>query len=250
MVLLDADLQNDPADIPRLLEKINQGYDVVSGWRSRRRDPWLSRTLPSKIANGLISSVTGVHLHDFGCTLKAYRREVLEPVRLYGEMHRFLPALASWSGASITEIAVNHRPRQAGRSKYGLSRTFRVLLDLLTVKFLGSYATKPMYPFGFIGGLMALGSIVAVVIALIQKLAPPYVKLHNNPLTLLAGVLLIIAIQLLLMGLLAELIARTYFESQRRPTYLVREIVRGGRPAPIASPVVRLGTASAVEREA
>jgi glycosyltransferase involved in cell wall biosynthesis len=248
VILLDADLQNDPQDIPRLLEQINAGYDVVSGWRKNRHDPWLTRVLPSKIANALISWVSGVHLHDYGCTLSAYRREVLEPVRLYGEMHRFIPAYAAWNGARITELPVEHHRRQAGRSKYGLGRTGRVLLDLITVKFLGTYTTKPMYAFGSIGGLMALAGFLSLVVAVIQKLVPPFVKLHNNPLTLLAAVLVIIAIQLILMGLLAELIVRTYYESQGRPTYLIREVVAAdeapGRPA-----LPRVVSPRSIERE-
>ena len=249
IVLLDADRQNDPADIPKLLQVLTSGYDVVNGWRKDRQDPWLSRVLPSKIANLLISWVSGVHLHDYGCTLSAYRREVLEPVRLYGEMHRFIPAYAAWNGARITELAVSHHPRLAGRSKYGIGRTFRVLLDLITVKFLGTYTTKPMYAFGSIGGLMALGALIAVVLAVIQKLVPPYVKLHNNPLTLLAGVLIIVAIQLLLMGLLAELVVRTYYESQGRPTYLVREVVSAEAPPKARRPSGRLVAESSAERQ-
>ncbi len=236
VVLIDGDLQNDPADIPRLLEQIDAGYDVVSGWRKHRQDPLLTRILPSTLANLLISWVSGVHLHDYGCTLSAYRREVLEPVRLYGEMHRFIPAYAAWNGARITELPVDHHRRVAGHSKYGLGRTWRVMLDLITVKFLGTYTTKPMYAFGAIGGFMALAAFAAVIIAVIQKLVPPFVKLHNNPLTLLAAALVIIAIQLILMGLLAELIVRTYYESQGRTTYLVREVVNAQRPAASVPP--------------
>ena len=249
IVLLDADLQNDPADIPRLLEVLNSGYDVVNGWRKDRQDPWLTRVLPSRIANQVISWVSGVPLHDYGCTISAYRREVLEPVRLYGEMHRFIPAYAAWNGARITEIPVRHHPRQAGRSKYGIGRTGRVLLDLITVKFLGSYTTKPMYAFGAVGGFMALAAFVALLIAVIEKLAPPYVKLHNNPLTLLAAVLIIVAIQLLLMGLLAELIVRTYYESQGRTTYLVREVVSADGAAISRPTPPRLVAKSSSERD-
>lgn len=225
IVLMDADLQNDPADIGRLLAKVDEGFDVVSGWRKNRQDARFRRRLPSRIANALISRLTGVRLHDYGCTLKAYRREVLEHVRLYGEMHRFIPAYASWSGALITEIPVNHRARQFGKSKYGLSRTVRVLLDMLTVKFLGSYSTKPLYAFGFVGALIGVISAGSVVLAVLQAVFPPYVRLHNNPLTLLAAILFVIAVQVILMGLLAELVMRTYYESQDKPTYVIRSVV-------------------------
>ena len=227
IVLMDADLQNDPHDIGRLLEKIDEGYDVVSGWRKERKDTFLRRRLPSKVANALISKVTGVRLHDYGCTLKAYRREVLQPMRLYGEMHRFLPAYASWNGALITEMPVNHRARRFGASKYGLSRTFRVLLDLLTVKFLGSYSTKPLYAFGFVGMLLGLASFASVTLSIAQAMLPPNVKMHNNPLTLLSAILFVVAIQVILMGLLAELIMRTYYESQGKTTYHIRTIISG-----------------------
>jgi glycosyltransferase involved in cell wall biosynthesis len=225
IVLLDADLQNDPADIGLLVDRIEEGYDVVSGWRKNRQDKRLTRKFPSHIANALISRMTGVHLHDYGCTLKAYRREVLEHVRLYGEMHRFIPAYASWSGARITEVAVNHRARQFGKSKYGLSRTMRVLLDMITVKFLGSYSTKPLYAFGFVGLLVTLASFASAAVATGQALLPPYVRFHNNPLTLLAAILLVVAIQVVLMGLLAELVMRTYYESQDKPTYIIRSVI-------------------------
>lgn len=224
IIPIDADLQNDPADIPRLLEKIDEGFDVVSGWRKKRQDAAIRRKLPSKIANGLISRVTGVRLHDYGCTLKAYRREVLVPTRLYGEMHRFIPVHASWNGASITEIPVNHRPRQYGKSKYTIMRTFRVILDLVTVKFLGDYVTKPHYAFGYIGLLMMLFSAIVEAIAVVQRFVPPYVHLNNNPLLLLGAVVFVIAVQVILMGLLAELVMRTYYESQSKPTYLIREV--------------------------
>jgi glycosyltransferase involved in cell wall biosynthesis len=227
LVFMDGDLQNDPDDIAMLLELIDDGHDVVSGWRKDRHDDRL-RSLLSRAANGLISRVTGVHLHDYGCTLKAYRREVLEHVRLYGEMHRFIPALVSWAGASIIEVPVRHHARRFGRSKYGLSRTFRVLLDLLTVKMLGSYSTKPIYLFGFTGfGLWAL-ALLAGVVVIAQKLLPPYPYAHNNPLLLLAVFLAIVGMQLILMGLLAELVIRAYHESQDKPTYVVREVVEGG----------------------
>jgi hypothetical protein len=221
---MDGDMQNDPHDIPRLLEKIDEGYDVASGWRKERQDDAV-RILPSKIANWIIARVTGVPLHDFGCTLKAYQREVIQDVKLYGEMHRFIPVHASWVGARITELTVNHRPRTYGKSKYSLSRTARVLLDLMTVKLLGSYSTKPIYFFGFAAfGLWAL-AVLCGVIVIAQKLLPPYVYAHNNPLLLLAVFLAIVGVQFILMGLLAELSIRTYHESQNKTTYVVREIL-------------------------
>jgi glycosyltransferase involved in cell wall biosynthesis len=234
LVFMDGDMQNDPHDIPRLLEKIDEGYDVVSGWRKDRHDD-ATRVMPSKIANWIIARVTGVRLNDFGCTLKAYRREVIQDVKLYGEMHRFIPVYASWVGARITEITVNHRPRTFGNSKYSLSRTSRVLLDLMTVKLLGSYSTKPIYFFGFAAfGLWAL-SVVFAAIVIMQKLLPPYQYAHDNPLLLLAVFLAIVGVQFILMGLLAELSIRTYHESQGKSTYVIREIIeRSPRREPAA----------------
>ena len=224
LVFMDGDMQNDPHDIPRLLEKVDEGYDVVSGWRKNRQDDAV-RVLPSRIANWVIARVTGVPLRDFGCTLKAYNREVIQDVKLYGEMHRFIPVYASWVGARITELTVNHRPRTFGSSKYSLSRTSRVLLDLMTVKLLGSYSTKPIYFFGFAAfGLWAIALVFAAIVIL-QKLLPPYSYAHNNPLLLLAVFLAIVGVQFLLMGLLAELSIRTYHESQAKATYVVREII-------------------------
>jgi len=240
LVFLDGDMQNDPHDIPRLLEKIDEGYDVVSGWRKNRQDDAV-RVLPSKVANWIISHVTGVPLNDFGCTLKAYQREVIQDVKLYGEMHRFIPVYASWVGARITELPVNHRPRTFGKSKYSLARTSRVLLDLMTVKLLGSYSTKPIYFFGFAAfGLWALALVFAAIV-IIQKILPPYPYAHNNPLLLLAVFLAIVGVQFILMGLLAELSIRTYHESQAKTTYVVREIIEPGRdaglsPSPRPSP--------------
>ncbi|MEO8744979.1 MAG: glycosyltransferase family 2 protein [Candidatus Dormiibacterota bacterium] len=227
LVFMDGDLQNDPHDIPRLLEKIDEGYDVVSGWRKDRQDS-ATRVVPSKIANWVIARVTGVPLNDFGCTLKAYRREVIQEVKLYGEMHRFIPVYASWVGARIIELPVNHRKRSFGRSKYSLARTSRVLLDLITVKLLGSYSTKPIYFFGFAAfGLWALAFVFAAIV-IIQKLLPPHPYAHNNPLLLLAVFLGIVGVQFILMGLLAELSIRTYHESQAKTTYVVREIIERG----------------------
>jgi glycosyltransferase involved in cell wall biosynthesis len=224
VVAIDADLQNDPADIPRMVDKVNEGYDVVSGWRKKRHDNALTRLVPSRMANWLIARITGVKLHDFGCTLKAYRREVLTETRLYGEMHRFIPALASWSGARIVEMVVNHRPRTAGTAKYGLGRTVKVILDLITVKFLGSFSTKPIYIFGGLGLLCAAGALIAGLVVLCQKLAQG-VDMSGNPLLLLTAILIMATIQFVLMGLLAEMLVRTYHESQNRATYSVAEIL-------------------------
>ena len=229
IVSLDGDLQNDPADIPMLLSKLREGYDLVSGWRHQRQDAALQRKLPSKLANRLIGRVTGVLLHDYGCSLKAYRREVLADMRLYGELHRFLPALAFIEGARITEVKVNHRARQFGSSKYGIDRTFRVLMDLLTVWFMKRFLTRPMYVFGF-GGLIAiLTSLVASTYLLVIKLMGS--DIANRPLLTLAVVLGLAGIQLFCFGLLGELQIRTYHESQGRPIYRIRETLRGGRSA-------------------
>ncbi len=222
VVPMDADLQNDPASIPALLAKLEEGYDVVSGWRKARRDAALTRRLPSMAANWLISRISGVRLHDFGCTLKAYRRSVLEDVHLYGELHRFIPILASWTGARVTEIEVNHRPRVAGRSKYGLARTPKVLVDLITLKFLGDYSTRPAHFFGLVGLVFCLAGLLSAGVALWQKLFQG-VWAHKNPLVLLAVFLFTVGVQMILIGLLAELIIRTYHESQGKPIYLVKE---------------------------
>jgi glycosyltransferase involved in cell wall biosynthesis len=223
IVLMDADLQNDPTDIPMMLEKLDQGFDVVSGWRFKRQDTFVTRTLPSRIANWLISQVTGVHLHDYGCTLKAYRREVLTGFRLYGEMHRFIPAYASSVGARIIEVRVNHHPRKFGKTKYGLSRTAKVILDLFTVKFLISYAHKPIYLFGGTGlGLMAISALVLLLLG-IRKLVTG-VSILTSPLLVMSAMFMILGFQSILMGLIAELLARTYHESQQKPTYTVRTV--------------------------
>ncbi|MFZ6026754.1 MAG: glycosyltransferase family 2 protein [Chloroflexota bacterium] len=222
IVLMDADLQNDPRDIPAMLAKLDEGYDVVSGWRYQRQDK-LSRRLPSRIANGLIARVTGVDLHDYGCTLKAYRREVITGFRLYGEMHRFIPVYARMVGANIVEVKVNHHPRIFGKAKYGLGRTLKVVLDLLTVKFLLSYAAKPIYLFGGVGfGLMGLGSF-ALLYALVDKLLLSGLHLNRNPLLSLSVMLFSLGFQSILMGLLAEMMARTYHESQDKRTYIVKK---------------------------
>ena len=231
VVLIDADLQNDPADIPRLLAKIDEGYDVASGWRVRRQDTWLTRRLPSQIANGLISLVTGVRLHDYGCTLKAYRREVLAGFRLYGEMHRFIPAYAGGVGARIAELPVNHRPRVHGRAKYGLDRTLRVLLDLFTVKFLISFAHNPIYLFGGTGILLIAPGTLLLAFLLVRRLALE-VSVLGSPLFPVGTMLLILGFQSILMGLIAELLVRTYHESQAKPTYHVRRVIGARKPTP------------------
>jgi len=233
IVPMDADLQNDPDDIPVLIARLEEGYDVVSGWRKDRKDKALSRRLPSLVANWIIGRVGGLPLHDYGCTLKAYRREVLEPVRLYGEMHRFIPSYAKWSGARITEQVVRHHPRLEGKSKYGLGRMLKVILDLMTVKFLGDYSTKPLYMFGRWGIVLILWGVLCGVVTLVEKWVNPMNYAHRNPLLLLAVMLFVVGMQLIGMGLLAELQVRTYHESQHKPVYLVAEELAGGAtPAP------------------
>jgi len=229
VVTLDGDLQNDPADIPLLVNKIRDGFDLVSGWRYRRQDAAISRKLPSKIANRLIGKVTGVRLNDYGCSLKAYRKEVLSDMRLYGELHRFLPVLANIEGARITEVKVNHRARQFGSSKYGIDRTFRVLMDLLTVWFMNRFLTRPMYVFGFGGILAMIGSFITSFYLLILKLLG--VDIGNRPLLIFALLLAVTGVQLFGFGLLGELQIRTYHESQNRPIYRIRDTFRGGREA-------------------
>jgi len=234
IVPLDADLQNDPNDIPAMLTKLAEGYDVVSGWRKQRKDKAVTRRLPSMMANWLIGRVTGVRIHDYGCTLKAYRREVLEPYGLYGEMHRFIPIYASWAGARVTEMVVTHHPRLAGKSKYGLGRVYKVALDLLTVSFLGGYSTKPIYFFGKpalvlgCGGVLAAGTFVAQFVKE-HVFNSPGIWLQPTTLLLMAVFLFSLGVQLLLMGLLGEILVRTYYESQKKKTYLVRETVNFDR---------------------
>ena len=223
-VTMDGDLQNDPHDIPALIQKMEEGYDVVTGWRFDRKDPYLSRKLPSQMANRLISWITGVKLHDYGCTLKAFRKEVASNIRLYGEMHRFIPAIASGMGISFTEIKVNHRARQFGTSKYGISRTLRVVLDLITVKFLLSYATRPLHVFGGVGFLSSsLGFIMALVMTFQRQFFG--IPLGSRPLLLLSILLIFIGIQFITIGLVAELVVRTYHESQNKPIYHVRKVL-------------------------
>lgn len=221
VVLIDADMQNDPADIPMMLAKLDEGYDVVSGWRSKRKDTFITRTLPSRLANGLISWVTGVHLHDYGCTLKAYRREVITGFRLYGEMHRFIPVYANSVGARIIEVPVNHHPRRFGKAKYGLERTLKVVLDLFVVKFLNAYANKPIYLFGGAGaGLIGI-SLALMLFLLIRKLAVG-TSVFASPFFQMSTMIFILGFQSILMGLIAELLARTYHESQGKRNYIVR----------------------------
>ena len=225
LIPMDADLQNDPADIGMLIAKLDEGYDVVSGWRKNRQDKLITRKIPSMLANRLISWIGGVPLHDYGCSLKAYRRESIEDVRLYGEMHRFIPIYASWAGARVSEIPVEHHARTMGKSKYGLSRTLKVVFDLMTIKFMASYQTKPLYIFGTAGLLTFIISFLSALFALLLKFAswPWHADLVQTPLPVMALVLLILGIQFFLMGLLAEMLVRTYHESQAKSIYAVRE---------------------------
>ena len=239
IIPMDADLQNDPLDIERLLHKLDEGYDIVSGWRADRQDGFILRRLPSILANSLIAKLTGVHLHDFGCTLKAYRREVIENINLYGELHRFIPVLAKLIGAEIAEIKVKHHPRIRGKSKYGLSRTIRVILDLITIKFLMSYSTRPIQIFGLMGMFSLFGGLGICTYLSIGKLFfPGGIKsgwlsyffsetslIERMPMLILGVLLLFLGIQFITMGLLGELMIRTYHESQKKPIYVIREIV-------------------------
>lgn len=224
IVTMDADLQNDPKDIPALLAKINDGYDLVSGWRQKRHDKFFTRRLPSIVANRLISFLTGVKLHDYGCTLKAFRKEVIKSIRLYGELHRFIPAIASTLGVSIAEVKVNHRPRRFGRSKYTIFRLPRVILDMLTVKFLLSYSTRPLQVFGLLGLISGLSGFVIALWLSYQRLILK-VSSANRPILLLAVLLMVIGIQFVTLGLLAEIMVRTYHESTGKPIYHIREII-------------------------
>jgi len=224
IVLLDADMQNDPIDIPVLLSKLEEGYDVVSGWRNKRQDSFVSRTLPSQLANKLISWVTGVHLHDFGCTLKAYRREVITGFRLYGEMHRFIPVYANSVGARITEVPVNHHPRRFGKAKYGLERTIKVVLDLFVVKFLNAYASKPIYLFGGVGIFLILIALALMLFLLIRRVGFG-VSVFESPFFQMSTMVFILGFQSILMGLIAELLARTYHESQGKRNYTVQKYI-------------------------
>jgi len=222
LIPMDADLQNDPADISRLLEKLDEGYDVVSGWRKNRQDKLISRKIPSQMANRIISWIGGVHLHDYGCSLKAYRRDVIQDVKLYGEMHRFIPIYASWAGARVAEIPVDHHARTMGKSKYGISRTIKVVFDLMTIKFMASYQTKPIYVFGTFGMIAFFLAAVAGVWAIVLKIFEG-TSFILTPLPVITVVMLAISVQFFLMGLLAELLVRTYHESQDKSIYAVRE---------------------------
>jgi glycosyltransferase involved in cell wall biosynthesis len=223
-VAMDADNQNDPADIPMLLSKIEEGYDVVSGWRKDRKDKLITRKIPSKIANKVLSYVTGVRLNDYGCSLKAYRAEYIDSIELYGEMHRFIPAYASMAGAKVVEMPVNHRARMRGRSKYGLGRIFKVIMDLMTVKFLASYVDKPSYLFGGLGLTLCLAGLLSAGEVIVEKLFSGTYA-HKNPFLLLAVFLFFLGVMFIMMGLIAELLVRTYHESQGKKIYLVKRTV-------------------------
>ncbi len=228
IVTLDGDLQNDPADIPMLLAKLDEGYDLVSGWRKKRQDAALTRLLPSKIANWIIGKVTGVKLHDYGCSLKAYRSELVADMNLYGELHRFLPALAYIEGARITEVPVRHHARRFGQSKYGLGRTIRVVMDLLTVFFMKKFLTRPMHVFG-LGGVISLAMGVAIGLYLTTIKFVFNQNIGSRPLLILAVLLVLTGIQLFCFGLVTELLMRTYHESQRRPIYRIRDVIGGSK---------------------
>ena len=228
IVTSDGDLQNDPADIPAMINKLEQGVDIVAGWRKDRKDAFINRRLPSIIANAVISFATGVKLHDYGCSLKVFRSEIVKPMRLYGEMHRFLPAIASEQGVEIAEQVVNHRPRIHGKSKYGISRTIRVILDLLTVKFLSSYSTRPLQMFGTLGiGMAAIGGPIVLYLAWVRLILLQPIA-ERTPLMLLGISLILGGVQLVMTGLLGEMLSRTYHESQNKPTYVIREIRQAG----------------------
>jgi len=229
IITMDADLQNDPADIEKMLTLIDEGSDVVSGWRRDRKDKFLTRRLPSMIASSLISKITGLRLHDYGCALKAYRKESLEDLQLYGDMHRIIPAYLSWNGFSVVEMEVQHHPRLRGKSKYGLSRTFKVILDVLTAKFLNDFGTRPVHLFGILGMMSMAGGVGAGVIVLLQRFMSD-VFAHKNPILILAVFLFLLGMMFVMMGLLAELLMRTYYESQQKRTYLVSDRLNIDQP--------------------
>ncbi len=236
IVTMDGDLQNDPADIPRLLATLDAGYDVVTGWRKDRKDPFLSRKVPSMIANVIIGATTDVHIHDHGCGLKAFRAEIAKSLKLYGEMHRFITEIASDVGANVTEIPVHHRPRTRGTSKYGISRTVRVILDLLTIKFLSGYSTRPIHVFGFVGMLATILGVGITGVLGFERIFLG-VELADRPLLLLGLLLILGGVQLVTLGLLGEMLARTYHESQSKPIYIVREVRQAVPPDTVAPPV-------------
>ncbi len=230
IISLDGDLQHDPAEIPQFIAKINEGYDLVSGWRVRRQDTWLTRRLPSRIANWMMAKLSGVPIHDFGTTFKAYRREILQHMRLYGEHHRFIPALASSMGARIAEVPISNIPRKNGKSNYGLSRTIRVMLDLISIKFLLEYSTRPLQFFGLLGFAgVGLGTIIGAFLAFKKIFLHQSIMLQHGPLLFLGVLLILSGIQFLSVGLVGEMVTRTYFESQRKATYTVQEIISSRR---------------------
>jgi glycosyltransferase involved in cell wall biosynthesis len=224
LITMDADLQNDPADIPKIIKKMEEGYDIVSGWRKNRKDKMISRRIPSIIANKLISGLFGVRLHDYGCTLKAYKKEILDNIELYGEMHRYIPALASWMGVKVAEIPVNHNTRKFGKAKYGISRTTRVILDMITIKFLLTYSKKPMQIFGLVGMFTSAAGIIITTYLIIARLFFNQ-PLSTRPLFILSIFIIFIGIQLVTMGLFGELMMRTYHEVAKKPTYVIKEII-------------------------
>lgn len=225
IISMDGDLQHDPEEIPLFLAKLAEGYDMVSGWRAQRRDSWLTRRIPSRIANGIMAKLSGVPLHDFGTTFKAYRREVIQNIPLYGDLHRFIPALATWSGARIAEIPINNTVRRAGKSNYGILRTFHVVLDLISTKFLLDYSTRPLHFFGFFGlSATATGSLIGVVLAYKKLILHKEIMFENGPLLFAMTVLILAGIQLLSLGLASEILSRTYYESQGKPIYAIRSV--------------------------
>jgi len=224
VITLDADLQNDPNDIPKLLKKINEGFDIVSGWRKNRKDNTISRKIPSIIANKIISSLFNVRIHDYGCTLKIYKKDVIDNIELYGEMHRYIPAIASWMGVKVGEVVVNHRPRKFGKAKYGLSRTIRVILDIITIKFLISYSKRPMQIFGLIGVVLSFIGIVFTIWVLVERIFFA-IPLSTRPILIISIFTIMIGIQFITMGLLGEIIMRTYYEGTGKPTYVIKEIL-------------------------
>jgi len=236
IISMDGDLQHDPEEIPAFVAKIAEGYDIVSGWRAERRDTWLTRRLPSRMANWMMAKLSGVEVHDFGTTFKAYRREIIKNIPLYGELHRFIPALAAWSGARITEIPINNPPRKNGKSNYGLSRTFHVFLDLLSTKFLLDYSTRPLHFFGFFGLMFAgAGTVMGCFLAFKKLVLHQAILLQNGPLMFAATLLILVGVQILCLGLVAEILSHTYYESQGKPIYAVRETRSCGAQSPLAA---------------